>query len=61
MRNLSEKYGKKRLFTATKTGLGSLKSASKYMVHIAAEGAGEFIENKIAKKIVKSKPLRDEN
>ena len=31
------------------------------MVHIAAEGAEEFIENKIAKKIVKSKPLRDEN
>ena len=30
------------------------------MVAIAAEGAGEFIENKIAKKIVKSKPLRDE-
>ena len=61
MRNLSEKYGKKLLFTATKTGLDSLKSASQYMVHIAAERAGEFIGNRIAKKIVKSKPLRDEN
>ena len=39
--------------TVTKTGIGSLKTASKKVIHKAAEGTAEFIGNKIADKIVK--------
>ena len=45
---------KKLLDTATKAGLDYLKTASKKLVHKAAEAAGEFIGNKIADKIVKN-------
>ena len=60
-RNLSNKYGKQLLDTATKTGLDALKTASKKLVHKAAEATGEFIGNKIADKITKPKPVPDEN
>ena len=43
------------------TGLDALKTVSKRLVHKAAETAGEFIENKIADKIVKPKHVIDEN
>ena len=51
------------------TGLDASKSASKKVVHKAAEATGEFIENKIADalaklnndKIVKQKSVTDEN
>ena len=51
------------------TGLDASKTASKKVVHKAAEATGEFIENKIADalaklnndKIVKEKPVVDEN
>ena len=43
------------------TGLDALKSASKKVVHKPAEATGEFLENKIAEKIVKQKPVIDEN
>ena len=59
--NLSNKYGKQLLDTATKTGLDALKTASKKLVHKAAEATGEFIGNKIADKITKRKPVPDEN
>ena len=39
----------------------ALKTASKIVVHKAAEAIGEFIGNKIADKIVKSKSIIDEN
>ena len=51
--NLSNKYGKQFLDTATKTGLDALKTASKKTVHEAVEATGEFIGNKIADKTVK--------
>ena len=60
-RNLSNKYGKQLLDTATKTGLDALKVAFKKEVHKVAEATGEFIGNKIADKIIKQKPVIDEN
>ena len=59
--NLSNKYGKRLLDTATKTGLDALKSDSKKEVHKAAEATGQFIGNKIADTILKWKPVIDEN
>ena len=61
VRQLSNKYGKQLLVTADKTGLDALKSSSKKVVHKAAEASSEFIENKIANKIVKSQSVIDEN
>ena len=60
-RNLSNKYGKQLLDTATKTGLDALKVAFEKEVHKVAEATGEFIGNKIADKIMKPKPVIDEN
>ena len=61
MRNLSNKKGKQLFDIATKTGLNALKTASKKVVHKAAEATGEFIGNKIADKIVKPKSVADAN
>ena len=47
--------------TAAKTGIVALKTATKKVVHKAAEAIGEYIGNKIADKTVKSKPVTDEN
>ena len=52
-KNLPNRYGKQLLDTAAKTGLVALKTASKNVVHKAAEATVEFIGNKIADKIVK--------
>ena len=60
-RNLSNKYRKQLLDTATKTGLDFLKTSSKKVAHKSAEETDEFIENKISDKIVKPKPVPDEN
>ena len=43
------------------TGLDALKTASKIVVHKAAEATGEFKGNKVTDKIVKQKPVIDEN
>ena len=43
------------------TGLDALETASIKIVHKAAQATGEFIGNKIADKIVKPKPVIDEN
>ena len=40
---MSNKYGKQLLDTAAKAGLDDLKPTSKYVIHKAAEAAGEFI------------------
>ena len=57
VRNLSKKYRKQLL----DTGLDVLKTASKKVVHKAAESIDEFVGNNIADKIVKQKPVIDEN
>ena len=46
-----DKYGKKLMDTATKTVIGTTKTASKWVVRKTAEAAGDLIENKIADKI----------
>ena len=51
--NLSNKYGKQLLDTATKIGLDAIKTLSKKVVHEAAEATVEFVGNEIAAKIVK--------
>ena len=52
-RNLSNKYKKTMLDTATKIGLYASKIASKKVVNKTAEAAGKLLGNKIAEKIVK--------
>ena len=42
-RNLSNKYVKRLTDTAAKAGLDVLETASKQLVHIAAEAKREFI------------------
>ena len=59
-RNLPNKYGKQLLDTATKTAVDALKTASKKLIYELAEVTGEFIGNKIADKIAKTKPVSDE-
>ena len=54
-RNLSKKYGKELLDTATKTGIDAAKAVPKKVVHKTAEATGQLIRNEIAEKIVKQK------
>ena len=49
------------LNTTTKTGLDVHKTSSKKVIHKTAEATRELIGNKIAEKIVKPKPVPDEN
>ena len=42
----SNKYRRKLLNTATKTGLHAVKTGSKKLIHKKAEMAGKFIENR---------------
>ena len=60
-RKLSNKYGKQLLDTGDKTGLDALKTTFQNVAHEATEATGKFIGNKIVDKIVKSKPVPDEN
>ena len=50
-RNFSNKYGKKLMDTATKTGMDAAKIASEIFVQKTAEATGDLIGNKIADKI----------
>ena len=50
-RKFGDKYGKKLIDTATKTGIDAAKTASKRVVQKTVETAGDLIENKIADKI----------
>ena len=47
--------------TAAKTGLDALKVASKKVTHKTAKITGELIGIKIVEKVVKRKPVSDEN
>ena len=60
-RNLANKYGRKLLDTATKTGLGALNNTTKKVAHKAAKATKVLRGNKVANKIIKSKPVPDEN
>ena len=60
-RNLSNKYGKKLVDTASKTGLDAAKITTEEVVHRTTEETKELIGNKIVEKKVKSKPIPDVN
>ena len=49
-RKFGDKYGKKLMDTATKTGIDAAKTASKRVVQKSAEATGDLIVNKIADK-----------
>ena len=50
-RKFGDKYGKKLIDTATKTGIDAAKNASKRVVQKTAEATGYLIGSKIAHKI----------
>ena len=50
-RKCGDKYGKKLMDTATKTGIDAAKTASKRAVQKTAKAIGDLIGNKIADKI----------
>ena len=50
-RKFDDKYSKKLIDTATKTGIDAVKTASKRVVQKTAEATGNLIGNKIADKI----------
>ena len=50
-RKFIDKYGKKLMDTATKTGIDEAKTASKRVVQKTAKARGDLIGNKIADKI----------
>ena len=64
-KRLGDKYGKKLIDTATKTGIDTAKTASKREIQKTTEAASDLIGNKIADKITslgktKSKEKEDE-
>ena len=50
-RELGDRYGKKLIDAATRTGIDAVKTASKRAVQKTAEATGDLISNKIADKI----------
>ena len=50
-KNFGNKYGKKLMDAATKTGMDAAKIASKRVVQKTAEATGNLIGNKIADKV----------
>ena len=50
-RKLGDKYGKKLIGTATKTGIDAAKTTSKRVVQKTAKATGDLTGNKIADKI----------
>ena len=50
-KKIDNKYGKKLMDSATKTGLDAAKTTSKRLVQKTAEATGDLIGNKIADKI----------
>ena len=50
-RKFGDKYGKKLMDTATKTGIDAAKAASKRVVQKTAEATGDITGNKIADEI----------
>ena len=50
-RKFGDKYGKKLMDTATKTGIDAAKTASKQVVKKTADAKGDLLGNKIADKI----------
>ena len=51
-KNFGDRYGKKLMDSATKTGKEFAKTAGKKVIHKSAEATGDLVGNKIADKIV---------
>ena len=51
VRKFDDKYGKKLIDTATKTGIDPANTVSKRVFQKAAEATGDLIGNKVADKI----------
>ena len=61
-RSFGDKYGKKLMDTATKTGIDAAKTASKRVNQKTAEATGDLIGNKIVEKITSiGKPKKRKN
>ena len=62
VRKFGDKYGKKLIDAATKTGIDAAKTASKRVVQKTAAATGDLIGNKIVDKIgqPKEKPKETE-
>ena len=61
-KNFGNKYGKKLIDTATKTGIDAAKTASKRVVQKTAKATGDLIRNEIADKITSiGKPKEKKN
>ena len=65
-RKFGDRYGKKLMNTATKTGIDTAKTTLKRVVQNTTEATGDLIENKMADKItslgkkrVKKKKMKD--
>ena len=58
-RKSGDKYGKKLIDTATKTGIDAAKTASKRVIQKTAEATGDLIGNKIADKITSACKSKD--
>ena len=60
-KNIGDKYGKKIMNTATKTGIDAAKTASKRVVQKTSEATRDLIGNEIADKITSiGKPKENE-
>ena len=59
-RKCGDKYGKKLIDTATKTGIHAAKTASKRVVQKTAETNGGLIGNKIADKVTSVSKSKEE-
>ena len=60
-RKFGNKYGKKLMDTAIKTGMDAVKTASKWVVQKAAEAKGDLIGNKIADKTTSLGKTKNKN
>ena len=63
-RRFGDKYGKKLMYAATKTGIDAANTASKRNVQKTADATGDLIGNKIADKVTsvgKKKEKEKEN
>ena len=58
-RTFGDKYGKKLIDTATKTGIDAAETASKRVVQKAEKATGDFIGNEIADKITSIVKLKE--
>ena len=58
-RKCGDKYGKKLMDIATKTGIDAAKTASERLIQKAAEATGDLIGNKLADKITSIGKLKE--